>query len=200
MSFLWIPLVFAFALIYRSQYFINLNFMAFNRITINRTGSVTKLIWCRIKALLSDQTVSIWLIKRNRTQKLALSVDITLSARAQRMRVGKMLDEDFQAKHSQSALNQAKIVYKCLSAINRTKNYDTLVFFALLVVISNLLQIWDSKLSRKRICPLFICSLSGRFPKVLLSMVHTDEKSFLYLSNKKNTFLFRVVLLNNKHR
>ena len=65
--------------------------MAFNRITINRTGSVTKLIRCRIKALLSDQTVSIWLIKRNRTQKLAFSVGITLSARAQRMRVGKTM-------------------------------------------------------------------------------------------------------------
>ena len=94
-------LVFAFALIYRSQYFINLDFMAFNRITINRTGSVTKLIWSRIKALLSDQTVSIWLIKRNRIQKLAFSVDITLSARAQRMRVGKMLDEDFQSSKTQ---------------------------------------------------------------------------------------------------
>lgn len=175
--------------------------MAFNRITINRTGSVTKLIWCRIKALLSDQTVSIWLIKWNRTQKLAFSVHRTLSARAQRMRVGRVFDKDFQSSKTQPiALNQAKIVYKCLSAINRTKNYDTLVFFALLVVISNLLQIWDSKLSRKRICPLFICSLSGRFPKVLLSMVHTDEKSFLCLSNKKNTFLFRVVLLNNKYR
>ena len=58
------------------------------------------------------------------------------------MRVGKVFDKDFQSSKTQPiALNQAKIVYKCLSAINRAKNYDTLVFFALLVVISNLLQI-----------------------------------------------------------